>query len=321
MKLEEYEFLIGFYRIPNYNSIVISRTGVLFSLLTNRVLMPETSKKGYKTVKAYNNGKRKRVRLHRLLAYTLLPLSNYHAEIGINKLDINHRDSVTYHNDLSNLEIATRSENNLHSARCKRFSNIKEILSKDIRTEFVTKYNTISECSIVCGIEESFLIGHLKDTLAGRLTKDWCVFKFNDGKDFPLLTNNELVGNSLGKAKLFFVRNIKQKITSIYNTALEASVALKINLIDINDNLSSSSEDIIYNDEWVFYYYDINPSNPEPKWNQLIATNTIDGEEYAFNNAIEFFEFLGLSKLAITDAIINHQYSYKHWVFGYTNRK
>ena len=127
MKLEEYEFLIGFYRIPNYNSIVISRTGVLFSLLTNRVLMPETSKKGYKTVKAYNNGKRKRVRLHRLLAYTFLPLSNYHAEIGINKLDINHRDSVTYHNDLSNLEIATRSENNLHSARCKRFSNIKEI--------------------------------------------------------------------------------------------------------------------------------------------------------------------------------------------------
>ena len=75
---------------------------------TPRILTPAPNHSGYLQVGLSCNNKVKKCRVHRLVAQAFIPNS-------LNKPQINHIDGSKANNNVSNLEWATRSENQLHA--------------------------------------------------------------------------------------------------------------------------------------------------------------------------------------------------------------
>lgn len=64
--------------------------------------------KGYEIVDLYKNGKRKTVRVHRLVAEAFIPNND-------NKPEVNHIDGNKHNNNVDNLEWVTKKENCRHA--------------------------------------------------------------------------------------------------------------------------------------------------------------------------------------------------------------
>lgn len=89
------------YFLPNY---VITEKGEVINVLTAKHLIGDINNCGYRRV-CIN---KKKYFIHRLVATYFIP--NIH-----NKPIINHKDGNKRNNHVSNLEWATRSENDLHA--------------------------------------------------------------------------------------------------------------------------------------------------------------------------------------------------------------
>ena len=102
----------------------VSSYGRLYSEYSGRFLSLTPDKDGYLgTVICTKYGKRCTIRIHRLMMLVFYPIPNPH------EMFINHIDGIKYHNELSNLEWVTPSENNLHAYRIlqvNRHSNVSE---------------------------------------------------------------------------------------------------------------------------------------------------------------------------------------------------
>ena len=102
-----------FLDIPTYNGeYKVTRDGRVYSFKNNKILEMKTrvSKTGYKVITLNKNNKPKTLKLHRIL---------YQVFIGDipNKMEIDHIDRDKLNNDLTNLRITSRSENEKNKNR------------------------------------------------------------------------------------------------------------------------------------------------------------------------------------------------------------
>lgn len=81
----------------------IYEDGRCYSHLSNKFLTPKMSVK-YPTYNLTINGKKKNVKIHRMVAETFLPLVD-------GKEIVNHKDGDTHNFNINNLEWVTASEN------------------------------------------------------------------------------------------------------------------------------------------------------------------------------------------------------------------
>jgi hypothetical protein len=86
----------------------ITDTSVITNKKTNRQLKLYRSKVGYIVVDIFENNKRTKYYLHRLLAIHFIPNPE-------NKREINHKDGNKLNNSFDNIEWVTPSENRLHA--------------------------------------------------------------------------------------------------------------------------------------------------------------------------------------------------------------
>jgi len=106
--------------IKNYSSYKISESGEIWSNKAEKWLKPSLNN-GYKHVGLYNNGKRDRMSVHRLVALNYVLLiegKNY----------VNHIDGNKLNNHYTNLEWVTVAENCKHAAKLgllKKWSAVK----------------------------------------------------------------------------------------------------------------------------------------------------------------------------------------------------
>ena len=114
---EEWKECVGFegyYEVSNLGNIkTVARVGTKSNgrkLIVKERILAQSNARGYKHVTLKVNGSRKDMRVHRLVAMAFLD----NAE---NKEMVNHIDGCKSNNLLSNLEWATRSENELHAYR------------------------------------------------------------------------------------------------------------------------------------------------------------------------------------------------------------
>jgi hypothetical protein len=85
---------------------MINKKGCIYSLLTNKVLIPYENNSGYLYVDLRKDNKTHRHYIHRLMGYNFLDLPE--------NLQINHKNKVRTDNKLKNLEVVTRKENDRH---------------------------------------------------------------------------------------------------------------------------------------------------------------------------------------------------------------
>jgi hypothetical protein len=95
--------------IQGYESkYAITDDGNIFSYHKGDIVNPVINSRGYYIVPLYKDGKRKNVRIHRLIAIHFIPNQNKLPEV-------NHIDGNKLNNRPDNLEWCTRSENMQHA--------------------------------------------------------------------------------------------------------------------------------------------------------------------------------------------------------------
>jgi hypothetical protein len=107
-------------QLDNFENYEISSLGNVKNKKTNYLLKP-TLKSGYLCLSLVNDqGKRKSLKVHRLVAMCFLPNEE-------NKQTVNHKDHDKLNNKLENLEWATIVEQNNHKRKCKK--EVQELIS------------------------------------------------------------------------------------------------------------------------------------------------------------------------------------------------
>lgn len=122
----------------------VSTLGRVKSLPRNtthgKILKSIVDKDGYLYVNLYNNGYRKKMKIHRLVAQAFIPNPQ-------NKPEVNHIDENKQNNMVENLEWLTSKENSNYGTRNGRIS--KPILC--VETGIV--YKSAKECAKLMGIK------------------------------------------------------------------------------------------------------------------------------------------------------------------------
>ena len=104
--------------IKNYEDYLIDRDSSIYSIKRKIYLKLHLDKRYYR-ITLCKNGKMKSFLLHKLLATHFIPNPE-------NKSEVNHKNSITTDNSISNLEWVTRSENNKYAFKYGLNSNLGE---------------------------------------------------------------------------------------------------------------------------------------------------------------------------------------------------
>lgn len=124
-------------------------------------ILKQDNNLGYKRVCLYTkNGKRKRIKVHRLVAEAFIPNPN-------NYLYINHKDENKNNNRVDNLEWCTQSYNINYGTRTERANAKKQkaIIQIDRQNKFINRYNSITEIEKKLNYNRSNIIACAKGRL------------------------------------------------------------------------------------------------------------------------------------------------------------
>ena len=94
-------------KIPECPSYMVDENGIIYSLLTNKVIKQRERKNGYMQVLLRENGKYKTVLVHRAVLSAFQGRSDKY---------VNHINGIKTDNRLDNLEYVTPLENALHAS-------------------------------------------------------------------------------------------------------------------------------------------------------------------------------------------------------------
>lgn len=154
----------------------VSNKGNIRNTLTKKGLKPWVGTTGYYHIKILVNGKKKNLKLHRLIAIAFIPNPE-------NKKYVNHKDGNKLNNTVTNLEWCTHKENMEHASSTKLLSKKPRTIGKKLgkRSQY---YNvswdssrnqwsagiTINKKSVMrkrfnCEIEAAKHVNHIIDTL------------------------------------------------------------------------------------------------------------------------------------------------------------
>lgn len=165
--------------ISGFPSYAVTSSGKVINIQTGKEKIPKSNKsgRGYLYVDLYNNGMRKRIFIHRLVAEAYL-----NNEFG--KPYVNHIDGDTRNNDVSNLEWCTPLENVTHAAKVLRvmhqYEKANDRREKPVRCydakskRLLREYRSIREAEKETGIPSSNIIAQLKGRQSHTRGMTWC---------------------------------------------------------------------------------------------------------------------------------------------------
>ena len=131
---------------------LISSAGKVYSLKSNKILSVNKvgSKQQYFAVDLYENGKRKRCLVHRLVAEAFIPNPN-------NLPEINHKSECTTQNFVDNLEWCDRVYNNAYSKLQERLTEAKkkQVYQYSLDGELINVLESAREAARQLGYSQS----------------------------------------------------------------------------------------------------------------------------------------------------------------------
>lgn len=130
----------GFAFIPGHSRFLINRDGVIFDNYTKRILNASFKKGYYSYSLLLDIGQRVSIFRHRAIC---LAFTDYPA--NVDNLEVNHKDGIPGHDELSNLEWVTTSENRLHAIITGLTLVNKPVIVKNLITGIEVVYFSLAE--------------------------------------------------------------------------------------------------------------------------------------------------------------------------------
>lgn len=156
-QIEDYEYEVSsFGRVKSIDKIIHSKNGKI-QYRKGKIIKDFIDSSGYHYVDLYKNGKKKRMKVHRLVAFAFVENTN------IEKYDIvNHIDGNKDNNKYNNLEWTDHSGNSIHATKT-GLNQIDTIISHslesriklyryDLKGNLIAEYNSVSEACEDIGI-------------------------------------------------------------------------------------------------------------------------------------------------------------------------
>lgn len=183
----------NFRPVPGVPYFAVSERGEAINLRTGKIATPSKQKTGYRTVALAVDGKTKTFYLHRLVAMAFIPVPEEVSE-QTDKPEVNHIDGNKDNNAKSNLEWVTSKQNKKHAIDNDLFK-FKKVACKNLITGEVVIEPNYHSCARKFNIGEKRLRRHLNSNMAGLITKDYWVFKYNDDTPWPDIDNDCIIEN------------------------------------------------------------------------------------------------------------------------------
>lgn len=147
-------------KIPNFSNYGITPKGELYNLLTGKKLKTSPCVRGYHgTILVNDDGERKSVKRHRLVALTHL----HHPNGDINDYVVNHLDGIPGNDSACNLEWVTQKDNVVHWVESGGIRKKIPLEIMHVDSGKVVQYESISACSNDINLDRYCIVKRLVD--------------------------------------------------------------------------------------------------------------------------------------------------------------
>ena len=136
-----------FVKIEGFENYEVSNLGKVRNMKSGRTLKPQLNPNGYLGLCLYENNKRKRLLLHRIIATAFIDNPG-------KKPQVNHIDENKLNNDLSNLEWCTERENAIHGTRTKRVAEklSQKVIQLDLNDNILNVFESMTQAEQETGV-------------------------------------------------------------------------------------------------------------------------------------------------------------------------
>lgn len=189
---------INFRAVPGVPYFAVSEQGEVFSLRMNKLCTISKQKTGYRTVAVGEGGKTKTFYVHRLVALAFIPVPE-EVRLATSNPEVNHKDGNKDNNAKSNLEWVTAKRNIEHAKETNLFK-FRKVKAKNLLTEEELVFACYHDVAKHFGVGEKRLKRHLNSDMAGKHTKDYWVFMYQDAGDWPEIDEDCIMANRWDKS-------------------------------------------------------------------------------------------------------------------------
>lgn len=208
----------GFKVVKDNPYFMVNEEGQVWGIFTKRLVKISNGPGGYQIVsKAIGGNKTRSYYVHRLVATAFIEVPKAVLELT-DEPEVNHKDGNKKNNKKSNLEWVTAKRNIRHSIDT-GLTNHKPVEARNTKSGKVIKFSTATDCAEHFGISFKRLKRHLASNKAGRLTKNWFVFRYADTCDWPHIPEDRLIENRWDQPHgMYFVQHIETGIIGFSET-------------------------------------------------------------------------------------------------------
>jgi hypothetical protein len=292
----------GYFEVEGYSWVAIRTDGQCVCTLTGKKLalserddyiaIGTTTRKSNGSTPADYRDVRLTALVHRLLALAFIGRPAHLRHISFEELEVNHIDHNKKNLALNNLEWKTRAGN----ARAARDFGVHRqslaVLAKNILTEEVTRFTSIRACASHFDINQYRLADHLRSEEFGLKTKDWHIFKFDNGRPWPIMDEVDQVESKWFNNGFVELVNIDGTQTHQFSTILEVAEFLGMNHRHVRYHHDVRGTEVPLLGWFITYYptvvgYDVSKLKPRTRHVNDIGAKR--GEERRKVKIIDFY--------------------------------